>query len=69
MKYNRTKISLVLVALVAVFLLIKYFLLDQVLHLGEPLLTIISIVYFIIALYIAQAVSKEGPKEDSKEKK
>jgi high-affinity Fe2+/Pb2+ permease len=68
MKYNRTKITAVLLGLVVLYLLVKYFFLERVLHLGGTLLMVINIVFLVIALYIAQAVSKEGPKDGNEDK-
>lgn len=68
MKYNRTKITVVLIGLVVLYLLVKHFFLEEVLHLGGALLMGINIVYLIVALYIAQAVSQEGPKDEEEDK-
>ena len=64
MKYNRTKMSVTLIILVVLYMLIRHYLLTGLLHLSGVPLMVINVLFIIAALYVAQAVAKEGPKEE-----
>ena len=67
MKYNRTKMSVTLIVLVVLYMVIRHYLLTGLLHLSGVPLMVINVLFIIAALYVAQAVSKEGPKEEDGE--
>lgn len=64
MKYNRTKMSVTLIILVVLYMVIRHYLLTGLLHLSGVPLMVINVLFIIAALYVAQAVAKEGPKEE-----
>ncbi len=64
MKYNRTKMSVTLIILVVLYMVIRHYLLTGLLHLSGVPLMVINVLFIIAALYVAQAVAKDGPKEE-----
>ena len=64
MKYNRTKMSVTLIILVVLYMVIRHYLLTGLLHLSGVPLMVINVLFIMAALYVAQAVAKEGLKEE-----
>ena len=61
--------TVTLIVLVVIYLAVEHILLTGMLHLSGVPLMAINILFIIFALYVAQAVAKEGPKEDEDETK